>query len=98
MAAYCAAVALPFYPRALTWDQGERPEWRRSARWHTDASASSGFEQRDRTYRHTVETSGKLARYAAHHRPFYDKLYVQRLNVTPWEPPAVADHQQPDKP
>jgi hypothetical protein len=98
MAAYCAAVALPFCPRALTWNQGERPEWRRSARWHTDASASSGFEQRERTYQHTVENSGKLARYAAHHRPFYDKLYAQRLNVTPWEPPGAGDHQQTGKP
>jgi Sulfotransferase domain len=98
MAAYCAAIGLPFCPRALTWDQGERPEWRRSTRWHTDASASSGFEQRERTYHHTVENSGKLARYAAHHQPFYDKLYAQRLNVTPWEPPGAADHQQTGKP
>ena len=45
MAAYCAAVGLSFNPRALTWEHGERPEWRRSARWHADVSASSGFEQ-----------------------------------------------------
>jgi len=42
MAAYCAAVGLPFIPRALTWEPGGRPEWRRSARWHLDVSASSG--------------------------------------------------------
>ena len=85
MAAYCAAVGLPFNPRALTWEHGERPEWRRSARWHKDVSASSGFEQRERVYRHTVENSGELARFAAHHRPFYEQLYAQRLDVTPWE-------------
>src|SRR5262245_44301779 len=34
MAAYCAAIGLPFIPEALTWEPGERPEWRRSARWH----------------------------------------------------------------
>jgi Sulfotransferase domain len=82
MAAYCAAVGLPFNPQALTWQQGERPEWRQSARWHADASASSGFERHEHTYPETVENSAKLARYAAHHQPFYDKLYAQRLDVT----------------
>jgi hypothetical protein len=85
MAAYCAAVGLPFDPRALTWAPGERPEWRRSARWHLDASASSGFERREHAYQHTVDNSPGLARFAAHHRPFYERLYAQRLDVTPWE-------------
>jgi sulfotransferase family protein len=85
LAAYCAAVGLPFIPRALTWEPGERPEWRRSARWHVDVSASSGFERRERVYPHTVENSRDLARFAAHHRPFYERLYAQRLDVTPWE-------------
>lgn len=81
MAAYCAAVELPFIPQALTWEPGERPEWRRSARWHVDVNASSGIEQRDRSYPHTVESSAELARFAAHHRPFYEQLHTQRLNV-----------------
>jgi hypothetical protein len=85
MAAYCAAVGLPFIPRALTWEPGERPEWRQYARWHVDASASSGFERHEHAYQHTVENSPDLARFAAHHRPFYDRLYAQRLVVTPWE-------------
>jgi hypothetical protein len=85
MAAYCAAVGLPFSPGALTWEPGERQEWRRSARWQTDASDSSGFEWRERVYPHTVENSRELARFAAHHRPFYERLCAQRLNVTPWE-------------
>jgi hypothetical protein len=89
MAAYCAAVRLPFNPQALTWEPGERPEWRRSARWHVDASASSGFEQHQHAYPHTVENSPDLARFAAHHRPFYEQLYAQRLDVTPWE--RIAD-------
>ncbi|MEY2567507.1 MAG: hypothetical protein QOE35_2036 [Actinomycetota bacterium] len=82
MAAYCAAVGLPFVPAALTWEPGERPEWRRSARWHADASASSRFEQRDGRYTHTVETSDELARFAAHHVPFYEQLHAHRLDVT----------------
>ena len=85
MAAYCAAVGLPFNLRALAWPPGERSEWRRSARWHVDVSSSSGFERRERVYPHTVENSRDLARFAAHHRPFYERLYAQRLDVTPWE-------------
>jgi Sulfotransferase domain len=85
MAAYCAAVGLPFIPRALTWEPGERPEWRQYARWHVDASASSGFERPAHAYPHTVENSPDMARIAAHHRPFYERLYAQRLDVTPWE-------------
>ena len=81
MAAYCAAVGLPFLPEALTWEPGERPEWRRSARWHVDVSTTSRFEQRDRTYTHTVETSDELARFAAHHQPFYEQLHRQRVHV-----------------
>jgi hypothetical protein len=87
MAAYCAAVGL-LDPPALTWQPGERSEWRRSARWHVDVSASSGFARRERVYPHTVENSRDLARFAAHHWPFYEQLYLQRLDVTPWEQTA----------
>ena len=46
-----------------------------------DVSASSGFERRERRYAHTVETSDELARFAAHHLPFYEQLHAQRLDV-----------------
>jgi hypothetical protein len=85
MAAYCAAVGLPFIPAALTWEPGELPEWHRYARWHVDVSASSGFERHEHIYPYTVENSPELARLAAHHRPFYERLYAQRLDVTPWQ-------------
>jgi hypothetical protein len=55
-----------------------------------DASASSGFERRGREYLHTVGNSPDLARFAAHHRPFYERLYAQRLDVTPWEQGALG--------
>jgi hypothetical protein len=81
MAAYCAAVGLPFIPQALTWEPGERSEWRRSARWHVDVSASTCFAPRQHAYIDTVESSDELARFAAHHRPFYDELRSQRLDI-----------------
>jgi hypothetical protein len=82
MAAYCAAVDLPYIPDAITWAPGERSEWRRSARWHRDVSASTAFTARVRTYTHTVESSGDLARFAAHHLPFYELLHEQRLDIS----------------
>jgi hypothetical protein len=81
MSAYCAAVGLPFIPEALTWNPGDRAEWRRSARWHVDVAASSGFATPERSYVHTVETSDELARYAAHHQTFYERLRAQRLDI-----------------
>jgi hypothetical protein len=83
MAAYCSAVELPFVPEALQWEPGERPEWRRTARWHADVTRSSGFEEREQRYAHTVETSDGLAGFAAHHLPFYERLHAQRLSVGP---------------
>jgi hypothetical protein len=94
MAAYCAAVDLPFIPQALTWEPGERPEWRRTARWHTDASASSGFERRERTYTHTIGSSDELARFAAHHLPFYEQLHAQRLEVALTAPDLAGPRQR----
>ena len=77
----------PLQPRALSWEPGERPEWHRSARWHVDVSVSVsvGFERHEHAYPHTVDNTPGLARFAAHHRPFYERLYSQRLDVTPWE-------------
>jgi hypothetical protein len=50
-----------------------------------DVSASCGFEQHARHYAHSVETSDELARFAAHHLPFYEQLRAQRLDVAAWE-------------
>jgi Sulfotransferase domain len=56
MAAYCAAVELPFIADALNWQPGQRSEWARSSRWHEDAATSSGFEAPARPDRHGLAT------------------------------------------
>jgi hypothetical protein len=81
IAAYCTAVGFSFIPGALTWEPGQRSEWRSFARWHADVAASSGFEQRRRTYKVTTDNSEFLARCAAHHLPFYQRLHAHRLVV-----------------
>ncbi|MEO3752396.1 sulfotransferase family protein [Streptomyces sp. B6B3] len=79
VAAYCARVGLPFVPDALRWRPGERPEWRPNARWHVDASASSGFRAPRDDYPVTVDDDPRLRRYYEHHLPFYERLLSHAL-------------------
>ncbi len=95
MAAYCAAVDLPFKPEALKWQPGERPEWRRSSRWHADVAASSGFERRQHGYTCTLENSSQLAEFASHHLPFYKQLHALRLDVAAYDRPIDAEPPKP---
>ncbi len=83
MAAYCAAVELPFIADALRWQPGPRPEWARSARWHEDAAASRGFEAPAGPDRHGLATHPDVARFAARHTPFYEALCRHRLAIPP---------------
>ncbi len=81
MAAYCAAVGLPFIGDALRWEPGERPEWVRSSRWHLDASASRGFESPKHPDRHALGSHPDVVSFARRHTPFYEELRSHRLDV-----------------
>jgi hypothetical protein len=81
MAAYCAAVELPFIADALSWRPGERSEWARSSRWHEDAAASRGFEAPARPDRHGLATHPEVIRFTEHHIPFYEELRRHRLHI-----------------
>jgi hypothetical protein len=83
MAAYCAAVELPFVADALHWQPDRRAEWARSSRWHEDAAASSGFEAPAHSDRHGLATHPDVVRFAERHTPFYDELRRHRLDVPP---------------
>jgi len=43
VAAWCAAMDLPFMERALTWEPGMRPEWELWSDWHSATAESIGF-------------------------------------------------------
>lgn len=84
VAAYCAAVDLPFLPDALRWSAGARPEWERTAKWHVAAGESTGFAAAaDRE----VRLDGRLLTYYLHHRPFYDRMVTHAISPTPQEHP-----------
>ncbi len=94
IAAYCHAVGLPFLARSLRWPPGDRPEWRQTARWHQRTASSSGFERGTRQHEQTVENSERLASFAAHHRPFYDRLHARRLvPMSEWAGPRPPGRQ-----
>ena len=82
MAAYCAATGIPFRPSALHWSPGERDEWRLSARWHKRVSQTSGFTQSASSYEITTANNAMLARYYAHHEPFYRELRAHRITIS----------------
>jgi hypothetical protein len=81
MAAYCAAVGLPFIGDSLHWEPGHRPEWARSSRWHEAAARSSGFVQPVQPARHTSASHPQIALFTERHTPFYEELRRHRLVV-----------------
>jgi hypothetical protein len=82
MAAYCAATGIPFRRSALHWSPGERDEWRQNARWHTRVRQTSGFTQTATSYEDTTANNAMLARYSAHHEPFYRELRAHRITIS----------------
>jgi Sulfotransferase domain len=77
--AYCARVGIPFRPEALTWENGERGEWARTARWHGDVTASTGVERKPREYPARIDNDERLADLYRYHVPFYEKLRQHRV-------------------
>jgi hypothetical protein len=82
MAAYCAAVGIPFSRAALRWAPGDREEWRHSARWHGRVSQSTGFTQSPTSYEVTTANNAMLARYSAYHEPFYHALRARKIAIS----------------
>ncbi|MEV0163958.1 sulfotransferase family protein [Nonomuraea fuscirosea] len=84
--AYCARVSIPFDPRALTWEAGDRPEWRPTRRWHADVARSTGFRQASTVYDLDVDRDPVLSGHLRHHLPFYEELHRHRLRVCEEKP------------
>ena len=79
--AYNDRVGLVHKPESMSWAPGTRQEWSRTARWHTDASDSSGFVRSERVYAATVENHPTLAEFYNHELPFYKYLLDRRMEI-----------------
>lgn len=65
VAAYCAAVGLPFLPTAMRWRAADRPRWHRTREWRTGTDRPG--------------TDLRVRALDAHHRPFYDRMVQHAL-------------------
>ncbi|WP_405551860.1 hypothetical protein [Streptomyces sp. NBC_01171] len=79
LAAYCAAIGVPFRPEALRWSSGERGEWATWSGWHTDVAASTGIGAPARKYRVSYEDAPHLREFVQYCKPFYDHIDQYRL-------------------
>lgn len=78
---YCRRVQIRFMPRSLTWLPRELPEWRRTARWHSSVSTSTGFWKLESTETSDVDWNPQLQSFLDYHAPFYEKMRAVRLRV-----------------
>lgn len=79
VAEYCRRTGIVYRPEALTWTPGTIGQWRRTERWHTEVSESSGFESREEAGADVVDELPQLADYLRYHQPFYDELSRYRI-------------------
>lgn len=80
---YSELVGLTHDPDTLNWSPGMRDEWSKTARWHTDAGNSNGFERSERVYPATVDNHVTLAEFYDHELPFYKYLLERRMSLEP---------------
>lgn len=82
--AYCLRLDMPFLPEALQWSPGMRDDWRKTSRWHTATSVTSGFQAERSDQTDEITPNLVLREYLAFHTPYYERLRAVRLR------PAVA--------
>jgi hypothetical protein len=78
---YCEEIGIPFNPAALSWEVGDRPEWRATGRWHQDVSRTTGFARQPAQHHTRLSDVPHLAGYLDHHLPYYQDLHRHRLRI-----------------
>lgn len=79
MKAYCQRLDIPFIPEAMTWEAEHKKEWDIWKDWHRDAAHSTGIVKNMEQFEVTVENSSHLSTYYERLRPFYERMYSQRI-------------------
>ena len=66
-------------PESLHWDSGHKKEWDSWKEWHTDAAKSTGIQKNMEKFDISLDDKPHLREYYNHHKPFYDRMYAQRI-------------------
>lgn len=77
--AYCSAVGIPFLPDALNWQEGMRPEWQATSRWHESTSRTTAFARKAGGGTEAVAANPVLRAYVDYHLPYYEQLHAVAL-------------------
>jgi hypothetical protein len=77
----CHRLQISDRPEALRWTAGQREEWKDWRAWHDEVAKSDGIHATTKAYPTTVDNHAKLAQFYRHHRPFYEEMAEQRLQV-----------------
>lgn len=81
VAAYCAAVGIPFMPEALHWKPGARDEvsWYDGGSWHQNLRDSNGLKRQPRQYIDIEQAPARVQEIYHTVLPHYAHLHAQRL-------------------
>ena len=84
VAAYCAAVGIPFMPEALSWAPGARDEvsWYDGGSWHENLRNSDGLKPQPRQYIDITEAPDRVKEIYEVVLPHYERLHAHRLTAS----------------
>jgi Sulfotransferase domain len=83
VAAWCAAMEIPFVPAALSWEPGLRPEWELWADWHAATAEASGFRAPTHLPLPPSDAEPRLRDAYERALPVYRRLRSHALAATP---------------
>ncbi len=79
VAAYCAAIGLPFLPEALQWESALPADWGFVAGWHEALASSRGLGRAGVTPPPDLDAHPSLRPLLAYHQPYYERLRAFKL-------------------
>ena len=65
---------LDYSPDWLSWTPQALPQWKRTAKWHVEASNSGSVSPTNKQYTHRVDNDERLYRMFRENQPYYEHL------------------------
>ena len=82
VAAFCAAVDIPFIPQVLRWEPGGDPSehsWWDGGSFHHNLAKSTGLTPQPRKYVEIADAPDRVRRVHRRMKPHYDRLHAHRM-------------------